>query len=561
MEQQRTREEQSIQREQPLEGASTFGWDTSFTTTYEVVNREIREKSTYPATFSNETETHALLDYLSGANTESYYQLLKPTFEKGSSVKLSGSWGQWQLELRGNGNSIYMKLPVTSGKIALGDMEESLDEGYIIAEVTLQYESQTDGTNPQKKLLPLTAPEQSQVVITDHCFPGIDPEGTLELLVEGTFKKYLNTEKVLKQFRYVFSTVNINDKATGDFAWLKPSDTGYAVFVPGSQPVETESMFSILCMTEGKTAPPHIQQSVDASIFHGRTQDANAVLCISPQNFCKNLLITAATKMITGTSANDFTYSSDGLELHNKKEITFQNVEVAKGDKVDLTIKANNFSIRLVNDHLELGIINASYSKPLYNAYLTLHQKIAFDTQKKGDKTIFVLREGEEFNGELSAVVEPSTASEILKWVGVALDILSAVLIIGAGTAKLLAKCATTATSAAATISNATVSSAEAAAATATAVEGIAAGAGASRGLTMASKLLAASSVCAVIGLPFTLIEAIAVEIGNKKFDSVPSLEDFAKNFVSEIAWTGIEKTTLLGARLNDALLMDFKLE
>lgn len=561
MEQQRTWEEQSIQRERPLEGASTFGWDTSFTTTYEVVNREIREKSTYPATFSNETETHALLDYLSGANTESYYQLLKPTFEKGSSVKLSGSWGQWQLELRGNGNSIYMRLPVTSGKIALGEMEESLDGGYIIAEVTLQYESQTDGTNPQKKLLTLTASEQSQVVITDHCFPGLDPEGTLELLVEGTFKKYLNTEKVLKQFRYVFSTVNINDKASGDFAWLKPSDTGYAVFVPGSNPTEAESMFSILCMTEGKTAPPHIQQSVDASIFHGRARNANAVLCISPQNFCKNLLITAATKMMTGTSTEDFTYSSDGLELHNKRQITFKNVEVAKGDTVDLAIKANNFSIRLVNDHLELGIINASYSKPLYNAYLTLHQKIAFDTQKKGDKTIFVLREGEEFNGELSAVVEPSTTSEILKWVGVALDILSAVLIIGAGTAKLLAKCATTASSATATISNAAVSSGEAAAATATAVEGIAKGAGASRGLTVASKLLAASSVCAVIGLPFTLIEAIAVEIGNKKFDSVPSLEDFASNFVSEIAWTGIEKTTLLGARLNDALLMDFKLE
>ena len=51
------------------------------------------------------------------------------------------------------------------------------------------------------------------------------------------------------------------------------------------------------------------------------------------------------------------------------------------------------------------------------------------------------------------------------------------------------------------------------------------------------------------------------MEIGKSKFDNVPSLEDFAQNFVSEIAWTGIEKTTLLGARLNDALLMDFKLE
>ena len=561
MEQQRTLIEQGCRERSALEGASTFGWDTSFTTTYEVVNREIREKSTYPATFSNETDAHALLDYLSGTNIESYYQLLKPTIQKGRSVKLTGSWGQWQLDLRGNGNSIYMKLPVTSGKIALGDMEGSLDGGYIIAEVTLQYEDRTDETSPQKRLLTLTAAEQSQVCITDHFFPGLDPDGTLELLVEGTFKKYFNTEKVLKQFRYVFSTVNISDRATGDFAWLKPSDTGYAVFVPEKQPTESESMFSILCVTEGKTAPSYIQQSVDASIFHSRTKGTNAVLCISPQNFCKNLLITAATKMMTGTSEDDFTYSSDGLELHNRRQITFKDVEVSKGERVDLSIKANNFSIRLVNDHLELGIINASYSKPLYNAYLTLHQKIAFDTKKVDNKTVFTLREGEEFNGELSAVVEPSMTSEILKWVGVALDILSAVLIIGSGTVKLLAKCTTTAASATATISNAVISSGEAAAATTTAVEGIAAGAGASRGMTVASKLLAASSVCAVIGLPFTLIEAIAVEIGKNKFDNVPSLEDFARNFVSEIAWTGIEKTTLLSARLSDALLMDFKLE
>ncbi len=561
MKQQETLTETYSREREALEGVSTFGWDTSFTTTYDIINREIREKSTYPATFSNATNAHALLDYLSGTNTESYYQLLKSTVDSGTSVSLEGNWGQWQLNLRGNGNSIYMKLPVKNGKIALGTEEESLEGGYLIAEVTLRFESQKNETGPAKRALVLSAPEESQVIITDHHFPKMDPEGTLELLVEGAFKRYLNTEKVLEQFRYVFSTVNINDQATGDFAWLKPSDTGYAVFVPGTQPKETDSMFSILCMTEGKIAPPYIQQSVDASVFQGKTTDTNAVLCISPQKFCKNLLIAAATKIIKGTTESDYTFSTDGMELHNTKEIKFKDVKVSDDDTVDLSISANNFYIHLVNDHLELGIINATYSKTMYNAYLTLHQKIAFDTKKVDNKTIFVLREGEEFNGELSAVVEPSETAEILKWVGVALDILSAVLVIAGGTVKLLAKCATTTTSAAATITNATLSSGEAAAATAAAVEGIAAGTGAARCLTIGSKLLAAGSICAVLGLPFSLIEVISVEIGKDKFDNVPSLDDFAKNFLSEIAWTGIEKTTLLGARLNDALLMDFKLE
>lgn len=561
MKQQETLTEPYSREREAIAGVSTFGWDTSFTTTYDIVNKEIREKSTYPATFNNTTNVHALLDYLSGTNTESYYQLLKSTVDGGNSVSLEGNWGQWQLNLRGNGNSIYMKLPVKNGKIALGDMEESLEGGYIIAEVTLHFESQKNETGPAKRALVLSAPEESQVTVTDHYFPKMDPDGTLELLVEGAFKRYLNTEKVLEQFRYVFSTVNINDKATGDFAWLKPSDTGYAVFVPGTQPKEAESMFSILCMTEGRTAPSYIQQSVDASIFQDKTTGANAVLCISPQKFCKKLLITAATRIIKGTSESDYTFSTNGMELHNTKEITFKDVKVSNNDTVDLSISANNFYIHLVNDHLELGIINAAYSKTMYNAYLTLHQKIAFDTKKVDNKTIFVLREGEEFNGELSAVVEPSKTAEIIKWVGVALDILSAVLVIGGATVKVIAKCTTTATSAAATITNAAVSSEEAAAATAAAVEGIAAGAGASRCLTIGSRLLTAGSICAVFGLPFSLIEVISVELGKDKFDNVPSLEDFAKNFVSEIAWTGVEKTTLLGARLNDALLMDFKLE
>jgi len=550
----------------PVNGASTFGWDTTFTASYEIVNKEIREKSTYPATFDNTTDAYELLNYLSGANTESYYQLFKASLGNDESVTLKGSWGQWQLELRGNGNSIYIKLPVKSGTIALGETEGSLDGGYIIAEVALRFESQQTGTKTETgtedRSLVLSDPGSSQVSVVDHSFPGLDAEGILDLLVEGVFKKYLNTDKVLDQFRYVFSTVSVNDKATGDFAWLKPSDTGYAVFVPGSQPTEADSLFSILCMTDNTTAPSYLQQSVDASVFQGRTEDANAVLCVSPQKFCANVLITAATKMITGTTSDDYSYSTDGMELHNVNDIVFKNVKVSDSDTVDLSISTNNFSIRVVNDHLELEMINASYSETMYNAYLTLHQRIEFETKKEGDnKTIFVLKEGDEFKGELNVVVEPSATAQILKWVGVALDILSAVLLIGAGTAKVLAKCATTATSASATIANATVSSAEAATATAAATEGIAAGAGASRGMTIATKLLTASSVCTVMGLPLTLVEAIAVEMGNGKFDNVPSLEDFADNFLSEIAWTGIEDTTLLGARLNDALLLDFKLE
>lgn len=544
----------TIDTETIVTGVSTFEWDTTFTTTFDIINKEIKAKSTYPAEFNNSTNTTELLDYL---KEEEKNKILNTA---NNSIQIQGKWGQWELALRGNGNNIFVNLPITSGTISFGEETGKLDNGSITVMVTLLFESQKDDII-QKRELVLTNPTNSQVSVIDHSFPELDPESDLELLVEGSFKRYFNTEQVLQQFRYVFSTININDKATGDFAWLKPSDTGYAVFTPTTQPKEENSLFSILCMTNNKIAPPYIQQSVDATVLNEKTTGCNAVLCISSQRFCEKLLITAAMKTIVGTTKEDYSYSTDGSEIHNVREITFKNVTVSEGKEVDLKIAPLNFSLEVKNDHLDLSITDASFSETLYTAYLTLTQRIEFETKKVGNKTVFTLKEGDEFKGKVHAVIEPTETAEIIKWVGVALDILSAITLISAGALKLIAKCTTTATAAAATVADAAASTAEIEAASTMAIEGIAAGAGAAKAPMLANRLLAIGSLCTVIGLPFTLVEPIAIAIGEDKFDKVPSLEDFAENFLSEISWNGIEKTTLLGARLNDALLLDFKLE
>lgn len=123
------------------------------------------------------------------------------------------------------------------------------------------------------------------------------------------------------------------------------------------------------------------------------------------------------------------------------------------------------------------------------------------------------------------------------------------------------AACTTTATSAGVEIANAAGLASETVNATAAAVDGIRAGSGASRALTIASRLLTAATLLTAVGLPFSLVEAIAVAIGEGKFDEVPSLENFAANLLSSFTWTGIEKTTLVGARLNSAPPLDFKMD
>lgn len=538
---------------------STFGWDTTFTTNFAVMNREIARESTYPQDFDNTANIYEILDYMSGDNDQSYYQLLKQNFAAGSSSKIKGKWGQWKLDMEGSGSMVFLLMPVTSGSMEFAGETADLAKGCLSVKVDLTIVDQSSDGDTQKKLT-LQMPEK-KVIVQETNFPSIDPDSDIADLVRGAFERYLNTERVLDQFRYVFSTVSVNDKATGDFAWLKPSDTGYAVSVPSSADKEKDCLFSVLCMTGNTKASPFNQWAVDNSVFDNMTEGTDAVLCISPQKLCEKILITAATKTIVGTTAEDYEFSTDGLQIHNKKKITFKDVEVGKGEKVDLDIKPLNFSLQLNHDYLELKIIDASYSETMYTAYLNLTQVIAIDVKKDKDKTYFALREGDEFKGSVHTTIEPTETAEIIKWVGVGIDIIASLLVVGGAVVKGAAKCATTATSAVVQVTNLVVPAGETAVAADAAISGIEAGKGAARAITIGTRLLAAGSLMTAIGLPFTLVETIAVAMGKNKFDQVPSLEDFASNLLSSFTWTGVKETTLIGARLNSALLLDFKME
>ena len=154
------------------------------------------------------------------------------------------------------------------------------------------------------------------VVIRKVYFPNLSPTSLFGYMIQGIFSNYLNSNSVLDQFRYVFSTVDVNDKAGGDFAWLKPSAVGYAVAVPEIHPSEKNSLFGTLCMTEGAAIPPHVQSSIDLTVLLGGSQGANAFLSISRVKFCQKILIVAARRIFQCPDDSYFAYSSDGSEIH-----------------------------------------------------------------------------------------------------------------------------------------------------------------------------------------------------------------------------------------------------
>lgn len=76
------------------------------------------------------------------------------------------------------------------------------------------------------------------------------------------------------------------------------------MFAPDSGATEDNSLYSMLCITDNNVAPLDIQKSVDSEVFKGKTEDANAVLCISPQKFCEHALIEASRALLENFAVN-----------------------------------------------------------------------------------------------------------------------------------------------------------------------------------------------------------------------------------------------------------------
>lgn len=538
-----------------LQGVSTFRWDTTYTTTYRVINESIRKYSSSPTEFSNHDKPVTVRKAIT-TGQQFPYQLIKDllsTVSEESSVFLDGIWEQWSLDLQGNGNLICMKLPIKTGTIELpGFGKGDLSGGYIIAEIKLQIIH--TGTSEKSVVLTDEEAPVMEVTIKKHSFPNIEKGSVMDLLIDGTFNEYLNTKEVMDQFEYVFSTASINDKATGDFAWLTPSDLSYAVFAPDKGATEDNSLYSMLCMTDNSVVPPDIQKSIDSEVFRGITKNANAVLCISPQKFCEHILIEASKNLITGSSESDYAYSTDGTEIYNEKEITMKNVEISEGEKVDLKIAAGNYRIRIMNDHLETFITDAFHHEDLYNVYISFNQQIGFETIKNGADTIFIPKESDYYNAVTHVTIEPTEMADILKWTGLAIEMLGMLLGLGLSVVKI-AKVTSTATKVGAEA--ATKGMAAGAAAMGAAANGVATGV--TKAISITNGLIVGSAIACLIGFFMENASMIAIAIANKDYSKIPTLENFAVNLLSQVKWTGIEEAELMGARLNDAFLLDFK--
>ena len=291
--------------------AHTYNWDTVFAIKFSDVNAGLAKPNVTPTDFSQtQSET--------GANC-------------------TGKFGGWTLT--GGGDTLlHMSVPITSGTVKYHDQkgnptQQKMDGAVCVLEVHLQ-QLETTKPVPNHKSDSTTTGGQLKNFVVDHqaAISVMEVTGLpatypflAKLYVQGVMQEWFNAN--IADFTYAFSTVNLNAVADkGEYQWLQPTATGYAVVENDADP--DESIFGILCMVGENPKVPSTQQVSPNAI----PPDNKSGFLISGENFLGKLVLPGVYTLFDGAKASDFALSSDGTMITNVNKVKMNKV---KGDDKD----------------------------------------------------------------------------------------------------------------------------------------------------------------------------------------------------------------------------------
>ncbi|HDR7951431.1 TPA: TULIP family P47-like protein [Bacillus toyonensis] len=329
-------------------------WDTISSVSFSQINKHIKEAKSTPKIFE-QIDT--------------------------KNKKISGDWGDWTLTLDSNNQYIFLKCPIRSGNCLINGESFSLDNQWMTVRVRLDYYQEsnmniTDSTATHKKgtqenLKIKTETDNPDiepvVVVTDTSFKNLfEHHITNYVLCKSMFREYFKTE--LKDFGHIFAMVIINQQADdASFQWLKPTTIQYAVDVYKSKTPATEeekfnkSVFSVMAMTEGRSAPDLIETS--SSMLSNASGEGDAIFAISSKLIMKNWIFSGLMAIGIG-KPDDYTLTDDGYSYTNNKEIIWDTFKDQDGKVTSATLGANKFSIGLnqKNGNIDLKLKDLTWS-------------------------------------------------------------------------------------------------------------------------------------------------------------------------------------------------------
>lgn len=548
---------------------TTNGWGAVNAASYDVVNRSIQKQGSLPDGFaftsSGKLMTMDITCTVSGGKDDKE-QLC--------------TWKEWKLIPGGSGSIVYMTCVMETAyahfQIASSDQSQIYDISGSELYISLNLKATADA-NYNIKTLPGTAnkivadTDQAVQILNKTVFSGLDPqkdEIVIDLLKDG-FSAYLNSH--LKDFAVAFAVVMLGGKiaeAKKDFQWMLPTDISYAV----EQTYDKHDYFGILTMIDNDKITTQSQQ-LDVRAFSNMPTDANSILIVSAEKFCKHIILPSAINVVTGSTINDFDIGTDGLTIINNKELKWDKFKINDGTVIQPILPKGSFNMRVESDCIVIEIFGMRYSPSAGITVVTnLTQKVQIQMVKNSDDAM-VLTVDPKSAFNYSSIHSSIEVAEWLKIMEILLDVTAAIAALAGGVGvigeKIAAKAATTAVESAAAEVEMTASSisevvetsgeevanaiTDAAVQISTGVEAQTSGFFASNYVKILEK------VCGVVagacGVSIGIIELIKY-IENKQFDNLPTLNDFAKILLENYAWPKLDDAKIVNAELSDSLLI-----
>jgi hypothetical protein len=322
---------------------TTNGWDTVYAIYFADLNRAIAAQKTSPTSISGTS-----------------------TGDDGTYV-LAGTFGDWELTAGGDGENVYLRVPLTTSTLTLTNegappTETKFDLVALTIEVQLQWVAAS--TNGQEDLTVRAASATTgqpavSIVGVDYgtATPTLTEKGVYEALAEAWLVSNVGA------FKQVFSTVVLNTTLDGDnasFQWTAPTATMYAVV---DQPAASgsadaaRSVFAVLCMTEGRPSPGVHEVDPDIIPAGDGTKTINSAFLISGERFLNKLLLPGLPLMFKGTPPlTSFSVATDGLSVTNAVDLQFTDQQLDNGRTVNPTVPAGDFTLTLAGALLELTL-------------------------------------------------------------------------------------------------------------------------------------------------------------------------------------------------------------
>lgn len=294
----------------PCTIVDTFGWDTAYALRFPTVNASIVKKGSSPTTFS------------------------KSVTDDDGTTTINGNFSAWQLTTGGSSVNLFMNLPIPSGTLTFLNATDNLTNLVATAQINLMWLS----TGNVQNLTPSN--NVDSVFISNIDYGGSSITQPRRSIFRNMLEAWLKENVGL--FQHTFAQLTIDEAGDqGAFAWLKPTgNPSYAVADAGAGNDITQSVFGVLCMTEGRPAPGSNMISTDAI-----PSGVNSGLLIHPRRVLEKMFLPGMPILFQNATASSFTISTDGKKITNTADLNFPQQDVGGGKMVNPVVAAGNFNL------------------------------------------------------------------------------------------------------------------------------------------------------------------------------------------------------------------------